>query len=96
VRRVLAFKVWHDVVDDGLGTGPFDPAAIIEDFDVDRLPAEDIGLLTQPVEPNRWLAAVRDRYGFVAALDATEVEVARCNPGDRWRVQQLTSVLPSL
>ena len=62
MRRVLTLKVWHDVVNDGLGTGPFDPAAIIEDFDADRLPAEDIGLLTQPVEPSRWLAAVRDRY----------------------------------
>jgi len=93
VRRVLVLKVWHDVVDDGLGSGPFDGSAIVEDFDTDRLPAEDIGLLTQPVEPRRWLEVVRARYQFVTDLDATEREVARCNPGDRWTVQQLTEVL---
>jgi predicted nucleotidyltransferase component of viral defense system len=93
VRHVLVLKVWHDVVDDGLGSGPFDPAGIVADVDVDRLPAEDIGLLTQPVEPRRWLNAVRDRYRFVADLDSTEREVARCNPGNRWQVAQLTEAL---
>ena len=96
VRRVLVLKVWHDVVDDGLGVAPFDPAVIVRDFDADKLPSEDIGLLTQPVEPSKWLAAVRARYGFVADLGTTEATVARCNPGDRWQVQQLTTALPSL
>lgn len=96
VRRVLVLKIWHDVVDDGLGTGPFDPAAIVQDFDAEKLPSEDIGLLTQPVEPSRWLAAVRERYAFVTDLDQTETQMARCNPGDRWKVQQLTGALPSL
>lgn len=93
VRRVLVLKVWHDVVDDGLGRGPFNGSTIVEDFDVDRLPAEDIGLLTQPVEPRRWLEVVRARYVFVAELDSIEREVAQCNPGDRWLVQQLTEAL---
>jgi predicted nucleotidyltransferase component of viral defense system len=96
VRRVLVLKVWHDVVDDGLGTAPFEPATIVEDFDVSKLPPEDIGLLTQPVEPSRWLPAVRARYAFVTALDPTEAEVAHCNPGDRWKVQPLTDALPAL
>lgn len=96
IRRILVLKVWHDVVDDGLGAAPFDPAAIVQNFDADKLPPEDIGLLTQPVEPNRWLAAVRARYSFVADLDQTETLVARCNPGDRWRVRQLTDGLPSV
>ncbi len=82
VRRILVLKVWHDVVDDGLGAAPFDPAAIVQDFDADKLPPEDIGLLTQPVEPGRGLAAVRARYAFVADLDQAETMVARCNPGD--------------
>jgi predicted nucleotidyltransferase component of viral defense system len=93
VRHVLVLKVWHDVVNDGLGSGPFDPAAIVADFDIDLLPAENIGLLTQPVEPRRWLDSVRDRYRFVADLDPTEREVARCNPGSRWQVTQLTEAL---
>lgn len=90
---MLVLKVWHDVVDDGLGSGPFDPAGIVADLDIDRLPAEDIGLLTQPVEPRRWLDTVRDRYGFVADLDSTERQVARCNPGNRWQATQLTEAL---
>jgi hypothetical protein len=93
VRRVLVLKVWHDVVDDGLGLGPFDGSVIVEDFDVDRLPKEDIGLLAQPVEPRRWLEIVRARYKFVAKLDTLEREVARCNPGDRKLVLQLTKAL---
>ena len=86
-------KVWHDVVDDGLGVAPFNPSEIVADFDVAKLPPEDIGLLTQPVEPGRWLTAVRDRYGFVAQLDALETTISRCNPGDRWTVQQLLNKL---
>jgi len=93
VRRILLLKVWHDVVDDGLGSGPFDGAILVEDFDTDRVPTEDIGLLTQPVEPRRWLDSVRERYAFVTNLDVDERQVARCNPGDRWSVQQLTKAL---
>jgi len=93
VRRLLVLKIWHDVVDDGLGSAPFDPAAVVADIDVARLPPEDIGLLTQPVEPKVWLASVRSRYQFVTALDERERQIARCNPGDRWRVNQLVSAL---
>lgn len=96
VRRMLVLKVWHDVVDDGLGAAPFDPAAIVQVYDAARLPPENIGLLTQPIEPDRWLAEVRARYEFVVRLDSTEVEVARCNPGDRWKVNRLVDALPSL
>jgi len=49
IRRLLVLKVWHDVVDDGLGAKPFDSAEIVADIDPRRLPPEDIGLLTQPV-----------------------------------------------
>lgn len=45
------------------------------------------------VEPRRWLAAVRDRYAFVVELDEVEARAARCNPADRWEVQQLTDAL---
>jgi hypothetical protein len=86
IRRLLVLKVWHDVVDDGLGTRPFDPAEIVEDIDVRRLPPEDIGLLTQPVEPATWLAHVRARYAFVTDLDDEEKLIAACNPRDRHSV----------
>jgi predicted nucleotidyltransferase component of viral defense system len=93
VRRLLVLKVWHDVVDDGLGRRPFDPAEIVADIDIRRLPAEDIGLLTQPIEPQLWLRRVRDRYRFVIQLDADEKRVAACNPGDRYAVTQLAAAL---
>ncbi len=59
IRRLLVLKVWHDVVDDGLGARPFDPSEIVADIDVNRLPPEDIGLLTQPVEPAAWFPHVQ-------------------------------------
>jgi hypothetical protein len=65
IRRLLVLKVWHDVVDDGLGQRPFDPSEIVADLDAKSLPPEDIGLLTRPVEPEIWLSKVRSRYAFV-------------------------------
>lgn len=93
IRRLLVLKIWHDVVDDGLGVRPFDPAEIVADIAAGSLPSEDIGLLTRPVEPDVWLARVRDRYAFVTALDEVERRVARCNPGDRYEVPQLVLAL---
>ncbi len=93
IRRLLVLKVWHDVVDDGLGTRPFDPNEIVEGIEIRRLPAEDIGLLTQPVDPAAWLARVRVRYRFVTALDDVEIGVAACDPRDRHAVSRLVSEL---
>ena len=93
VRRLTVLKVWHDVVNDGLGTKPFDPGEIIADTDGRGLESEDIGLLTQPVEPQKWLAYVGSRYAFVAALDPEEQRVATCNPGDRYMVSELVRAL---
>ena len=93
IRRLLVLKVWHDVVDDGLGTRPFNPAEIVAEFDLRRLPPEDIGLLTQPVEPAVWLAKVRERYAFVTALDDDEKRIAACNPRDRFVVSQLVNAV---
>jgi uncharacterized protein len=95
IRRLLVLKVWHDVVDDGLGKRPFDPAEIVADIDPRKLPREDIGLLTQPVDPVSWLETVRTRYAFVTVLNDVELRIARCNPGDRYEVSQLIAALPS-
>lgn len=95
IRRLLVLKVWHDVVDDGLGTRPFDPAEIVAEIDPRRLPPEDIGLLTQPVDPAAWLARVRARYAFLTQLDEVEQRVARCNAGDRYEMSQLVAALRS-
>lgn len=93
IRRLLVLKVWHDVVVDGLGARPFDPAEIVADIATRDLPSEDIGLLTRPVEPARWLAGVRARYAFVTDLDEAERQIARCNPADRYEVSRLVEAL---
>jgi uncharacterized protein len=95
IRRLLVLKVWHDVVEDGLGVRPFDPEEIVANVDARSLQSEDIGLLTRPVEPEVWLVNVRTRYAFVTALDDVEQRVARCNPGDRYEVSQLVRALSS-
>jgi predicted nucleotidyltransferase component of viral defense system len=93
IRRLLVLKIWHDVVEDGLGSRPFDPAEIIAGIDPRSLPPEDIGLLTRPIEPATWLARVRVRYAFVTALDDVERRVATCNPGDHYQVTKLVHAL---
>lgn len=95
IRRLLVLKVWHDVVDDALSERPFDPAEIVEDVDLRRLPPEDIGLLTQPVEPDVWFARMQRRYSFVTQLDEIERRVAGCSPADRYEVRQLVAKLRS-
>lgn len=93
VRRLFALKVWHDVVRDGLGPAPLDPAEAIAEIDPKKMPHEDIGLLTQPVDVPKWLEFFRRRYAFVADLDDDEQRLARCNPGDDYFVQQLVAAL---
>ncbi|MGH2726301.1 MAG: nucleotidyl transferase AbiEii/AbiGii toxin family protein, partial [Actinomycetota bacterium] len=91
VRRLLLLKVWHDVVVDGLGSKPFDPSDVVADVDITRIASEDIGLLTQPVEPAVWLGTVRTRYAFVTQLDEVERRLSQCNPRDRYEVSQLVA-----
>jgi predicted nucleotidyltransferase component of viral defense system len=93
VRRLFVLKVWNDVVRDGLGDAPLDPAEVVADVDYRRLPQEDIGLLTQPVDPKAWLQFVRQRYAFVVDFDQDEHRVARCSLGDDFFVQQLVKEL---
>jgi uncharacterized protein len=93
VRRLTVLKVWYDVVDDGLGDRPFDPADVFAprrpaDFD-----PEAIGYLTTPVDVPTWIAAVERRYRFFADLSAEERIFARCSPGDRWQVEQAVAAL---
>ena len=60
---------------------------------MNRLPPEDIGLLTQPVEPAAWFARRPARFRFITQLEEEELLVAHCNPGDRYAVSQLVETL---
>jgi predicted nucleotidyltransferase component of viral defense system len=93
VRRLFVLKVWHDVVEDGLGRSPLDPAEVIAPFDATKMPHEEIGLLTQPVQPEVWARSVCERYAFIAAIDGDERIVARCSPRDAYFVSGLVANL---
>ncbi|WP_420608864.1 nucleotidyl transferase AbiEii/AbiGii toxin family protein [Candidatus Poriferisodalis sp.] len=96
VRRLLVLKAWHDTVDDKLGNAPFEPADLLDNFDTSRLPSEDIGLLTQPAEPQHWLNHMITRFSFLAALDGVEAQIAACSPRDRRLVNQTVAQLAAL
>lgn len=93
VRRVFVLKVWHDVVDDGLGRGPLSPDDVTAYVDPGRIVQEDIGLLTQPVQPELWLKSVRKRFQFLRAFDGDETRIARCSPADTYLVTTLVEQL---
>lgn len=93
IRRLTVLKVWFDVVDDALGSRPFDPDDILNERDATSFREEDIGYLTTPVDIEGWESIIRQRFAFISALDADELAVAACNPGDRWKVDGLVAAL---
>ncbi len=93
IRRLTVLKVWYDVVDDGLGTRPFDPNDVLSERDPSSFREEDIGYLTTPVDLDGWGHIVRQRFAFLANLDDHETAIASCNPGIRWTVDELVSDL---
>jgi predicted nucleotidyltransferase component of viral defense system len=88
VRRLTVLKVWCDVVDDGLGTPPFDPEDVLRPRGDGEFRPEAIGYLTTPVDIAGWTRAVERRYTFLRDTDEFEREVASCNRGDEWTVRQ--------
>jgi hypothetical protein len=88
VRQMTVLKVWTDVIDDGLGAGPFDPEEILRPRSETEFRPEAIGYLTTRVDIAGWLAKVAERYAFMQDLDAQEVGWARCSRGDEWSVRQ--------
>ncbi|MBA4370383.1 MAG: hypothetical protein C0418_02255 [Coriobacteriaceae bacterium] len=85
VRELTYLKVFHDVVDDALGRGPFEPAIeILGDVDVRAMGSEDMGLLVGRVEPDVWLLALRSRFRFLCDAADPERRWARCSVGDRY------------
>ncbi len=94
-RRLAVLKIWHDTVNDLLGTAPFEPTEMLTGIDIRKMPPEDIGLLTQPVEPQLWLAHVSTRFSFIVDLDGTESQLAACSLRDRDLADQAIAELSS-
>lgn len=87
IRRLWVLKVYRDVVVDGRGTKPVDPQEVLRPRHEREFRREDIGYLTRPVRLNEWIATIRDRYAFVAYLDADEQRWAQCNERDLHEVE---------
>ena len=88
VRRLTVLKVWCDVVDDGLGSRPFDPQDVVRPRREAEFQPEAIGYLTTPVDIIGWVEAVRRRFGFLVNLDDFEQRIAQCSRADEWDVRQ--------
>ncbi len=83
VRRLTYLKVFIDVVVDGLGDGPFDPAAdILRPRRTSDFREEDIGLLTGEVDIPSRIESVRTRFKFLLNASEEEGRWAQCNPRD--------------
>lgn len=87
VRRLWVLKVWGDVVDDGRGDKPADPADILETRSEADFAPDSIGKLTQPVDLQRWERVVRKRFKFLAALDDDERRWVACDSRDRHEIE---------
>lgn len=86
IRRLWVLKVYRDVVVDGRGTKPVDPAEVLRPRDASEFRREDIGFLTRPVRIDEWITTVRTRYAFIAELDADERRWVECNQRDLYDV----------
>ncbi|WP_020377605.1 nucleotidyl transferase AbiEii/AbiGii toxin family protein [Candidatus Microthrix parvicella] len=91
VRRLWVLKVWGDVVDDGRGDKPADPADILEPRSEGDFAPDSIGKLTQPVDLRRWERVVRERFEFLVALDEDERRWAACDPCHRHEIEAAIS-----
>ncbi len=96
IRRAMVLKIWYDVVDEDRGAKPFDPREIVDVGSVRDVADDEIHLLTQPVEPTKWLNYVVERYRFVTQLDEVEEQIVRCTGRDRQLVEALATSLSDL
>ncbi len=87
VRRLWVLKVWGDVVDDGRGDKPADPANILNPRSEGDFAPDSIGKLTQPVDLQRWERIVRARFDFLTDLDDDEGSWVACDPRHRREVE---------
>jgi len=93
VRRLWVLKVYRDIVVDGRGGKPIDPADVLGHRVQGSFRSEDIGYLTKPVRIDEWIATVRSRYAFLADLDPSERRWAECNERDLYEVETELAVI---
>lgn len=86
VRRLWVLKTYRDVVGDGRGQGPIEPADILRPRTAKEFDREDIGYLTQPVRMDEWIETVRVRYAFLAHRADDEQRWCQCDRRDEYEV----------
>jgi uncharacterized protein len=95
VRRLWVLKVWGDVVDDGRGDRPLEPHDVLRERRPQDFMLDSIGVLTRPVEVERWEARVRERFQFLAELDEDEQRWAACDERHRREIDPALASLPN-
>jgi predicted nucleotidyltransferase component of viral defense system len=80
IRRLWVLKVFCDVVHDGRGSKPLHPDDVLNSRKPSEFARENIGYLTRPVELEKWIMTVRDRYAFLSDLQPDEATWCDCNP----------------
>ena len=83
LRRLWVLKVWADVVDDARGHKPLSASDVLTEYGEQDFAPESIGVLTQPIDILGWERRARNRFAFLADLDADEQRLALCDPRDR-------------
>ncbi len=87
IRRLWVLKVWGDVVDDGRGVRPLDPANLLRPRRERDFAPDSIGVLIRPLELARWEERVRTRFQFLANLDDDERRWSTCDERLRREVE---------
>jgi predicted nucleotidyltransferase component of viral defense system len=90
VRRFTFLKVFIDVVEDGLGSGPFEPDQdiLLPRGETAFLP-EDIGFLVGKINISLWLEQALTRFAFLNRPTEDELKWAQCNPRDAYEVRSI-------
>ena len=90
VRRITFLKIYCDVVEDGIGSPPFDPRTdILEAKEPSDFSPEDIGLLTSKVDIPDWLNKLQSRYGFLERVTDEEIVLAKCEKRNAMEIQRI-------
>ncbi len=89
VREITYLKIFVDVTEDGLGSGPFEPTEdILRPRKASDFLPEDIGILSGEVNISLWLQRVRSRFDFLRNRTNDQERWSQCNPKDAYNVRR--------
>lgn len=96
IRRLWVLKVWADINDDNRGAPPLDVTDMLRQRTESDFRDDSIGALTRPVDIPAWETRVRHRFAFLADLDDSEREWARCDRRDLYAIKRALEELGSV